>query len=693
MSGATRAGTSLGRPRSWFVRLRYSRILKTLVTAQLTAAVIILVRGFGWLQPLELDVYDWLRVAEAGHQRSDRVLLVGIDDKDYRRWGYPLPDDDLANLLERIAAWEPRAIAVDLFRDVPVPPDSGRLKDVLARHPNIIWAYKSEVGNNVAIPAPKWLRGSQRAVLADLATDRGNTVRRGLLYAEDRVENRLTLGMALALHYLAQDDIWVGPAPGDGLRLGRAVVGSIEDTRGPYVEPDVGGYQILLDFHGGPDAFRRVSIADVTQRDGVSHLVRGRSVIIGNTADSIHDSFSTPFDSWFGAERQVYGIVIHAHLADQLIRLALGEAKELHALSFGAEMVWILGWGVAGAVLGLLLPSLFWAVSVLLIGLALLAGIVWVAFAAALWLPGLPASLAWVGAAGMTNWVLRAAAGRERDQLRSMFERYLEPDLVKKMLRGHALPQLGGERREISVLFTDVSSFTTLAETMDPLVLAELVHHYFEGVCTAIEAEGGLIDEFIGDAVLALFAAVQDQPDHADRAVAAALAVDAFACQFSALQRSRGVDFGITRIGVHCGMAMVGNLGTRRRLKYGALGDVLNAGSRLEGLNKVIGTRICVSGAVVARCRRHLFRPIGAFVVKGRNEATDVFEPIDLRFCSRDRLALYKAAFEAVQAKRPEAIAQLAGLYEDNPSDPVVRFHKQRLEAGETGAAIVMTEK
>ena len=421
--------------------------------------------------------------------------------------------------------------------------------------------------------------------------------------------------------------------------------------------------------------------------------MRGRSVIIGNTADSIHDSFSTPFDSWFGGERQLYGIVIHAHLADQLIRLALGESKQLQALSSGVEMVWIWGWAVAGAVLGLLLPSLLWAVLVLLIGLALLAGIVWAAFAAALWLPGLPAGLAWVGAAGLTNWVLRAAAGRERDQVRSIFERYLEPVIVKKMRRGHAPPQLGGERREISVLFTDVSSFTTLAETMDPVVLAELVHEYFEGVCAAIEAEGGLIGEFIGDAVLALFAAAQDQPDHADRAVTAALAVDAFACQFSALQRSRGVDFGVTRIGVHCGMAMVGNIGTRRRLKYGALGDVLNAGSRLEGLNKLVGTRICVSGAVVARCRHHLFRPIGAFVVKGRHEATDVFEPVDLRFYNPDRLARYQAAFDAVRTKQPEAIVQLAGLYEVNPNDPVVRFHKQRLEAGETGAAIVMTEK
>jgi adenylate cyclase len=96
----------------------------------------------------------------------------------------------------------------------------------------------------------------------------------------------------------------------------------------------------------------------------------------------------------------------------------------------------------------------------------------------------------------------------------------------------------------------------------------------------------------------------------------------------SAKQEARGIHFGHTRIGVHTGIAMVGNVGTRSRLKYSALGDMLNTGSRLEGLNKTIGTRICVSGEIVGKAQRHRFRPIGSFVVKGRHAATDVFEPL-----------------------------------------------------------------
>src|SRR5262249_433807 len=160
---------------------------------------------------------------------------------------------------------------------------------------------------------------------------------------------------------------------------------------------------------------------------------------------------------------------------------------------------------------------------------------------------------------------------------------------------------------------------------MDPVVLGKIVNDYFEGVCGAIDAEGGMVTAFAGDGVMALFGAALDQLDHADHAVTAALAIDAFARDFAAQRHERAVPVGVTRIGVHCGPAMVGNIGSRSRLRYSAQGDVLNTGSRLEGLNKLIGTRVCVSGDVAAKTRQHKFRAIGSVVVKGRQEAIEVF--------------------------------------------------------------------
>jgi len=242
-------------------------------------------------------------------------------------------------------------------------------------------------------------------------------------------------------------------------------------------------------------------------------------------------------------------------------------------------------------------------------------------------------------------------------------------------------------------LCPDVAAFTTLSDTIEPEVLPAIYNDYFEGVCTAVFNEGGMVTEFVGDAVLAFFGAPHVQADHADRAVSAALVIDEFAQGFCAEQRARGVEFGHTRIGVHTGTAMVGNIGTRARLKYGAQGDLLNTGSRLDGLNKTIGTRVCVSGEVVRKARRHSFRPIGAFVVKGRQGATEVFEPIDPRFSDADEIDRYRIAFRALEAGQPEGGELFEALHREKPDDPCVSFHCRRLAAGETGTLIVMTEK
>jgi adenylate cyclase len=124
---------------------------------------------------------------------------------------------------------------------------------------------------------------------------------------------------------------------------------------------------------------------------------------------------------------------------------------------------------------------------------------------------------------------MHAASNRARALLRKSFEHFLPPAVITRMLASGTLPKLGGERREISVVFTDVAGFTTFSETVEPEFLASMCNDYFEGVCAAIFVEGGMVNEFIADAALAFFGAPVDQPDHADRAVSAALGIDAFA--------------------------------------------------------------------------------------------------------------------------------------------------------------------
>ncbi len=679
--------------RDRIARILRSASLKALIGAHIIVAGIIVVRGYGWLQPFELLIYDGLRVAWAGNAESNTVLLVGGTEADVEDFDWPLRDGDLADLLERIANWHPRVIGVDIYRDRPKPPGTERLAAVLARHKDIVWTFKLQDGAKPAIPPPAPLRGTDRAVLADVVTDSGNVVRRGLLYADDGVDNYTSMGMALAVGYLAVDHIRPAPAQGDQLRLGKALIAPLDDSRGPYTRLDGAGYQMLLDYHGGPHRFPFKSIGEIMRGNDAASLARGRAVIIGVTSESVKDAFSTPFGTGLGGEEPIWGITVHAHIADQLIRAAIDGAPSLRGLSRGGEDLWIWGWALAGMALGLLVRNPIPAAFGSTIGVLVLAGAVYQAFGIALLLPAAPAAIAWVGSAGLTNRVMYAASNRARALLRKSFEHYLPPAVIAQMLASETLPKLGGERREISVVFTDVAGFTTFSETVEPEFLAAVCNDYFEGVCAAIFAEGGMVNEFIGDAVLAFFGAPVDQPDHADRAVSAALGIDAFALRFSAEQEARGIHFGHTRIGVHTGIAMVGNVGTRSRLKYSALGDTLNTGSRLEGLNKTIGTRICVSGEIVGKAQRHRFRPIGSFVVKGRHAATDVFEPLAAEDLQSDRIGRYEAAFRIVMAGLPDAAEQFAALRRDYPEDPCIAFHCQRLAAGQTGTLIVMTEK
>ena len=215
----SRAETTPIRPlvsiRAGVGRVIQSDIFNALIAANVVAAAVILLYVYAWLQPLDLAVYDVLRVAWAGRAAASPVVVIGANESDIGRWGWPLHDEDLANILERLLAWKPRAIGVDLYRDRPVPPGSNRLSALLAAHPEIFWSFKLQEGSHAAIPAPQAVRGTERAVLADTLVDSDGVVRRGLLYADDGTTNYPGIGTALALAYLSGEGIHLGAAPDD----------------------------------------------------------------------------------------------------------------------------------------------------------------------------------------------------------------------------------------------------------------------------------------------------------------------------------------------------------------------------------------------------------------------------------------------------------------------------------------------
>ena len=197
----------------------------------------------------------------------------------------------------------------------------------------------------------------------------------------------------------------------------------------------------------------------------------------------------------------------------------------------------------------------------------------------------------------------------------------------------------------------------------------------------------------VGDAVHAIFGAPLDQPDHAKRAVACALAIDAYAVKFQAKNNANNVPLGLTRIGVNSGQAIIGNFGGEYFFDYTAYGDAVNVAARLEGANKQLGTRICISESVVEQIDGFEGRPAGTLLLKGKTQKLKAFEPLTKEKYESPATIGYIEAFSKLEAGDPvarQSFAALVGQYDD---DPLTNFHLGRLLADEASVEIEMTAK
>jgi len=207
------------------------------------------------------------------------------------------------------------------------------------------------------------------------------------------------------------------------------------------------------------------------------------------------------------------------------------------------------------------------------------------------------------------------------------FAHFVTKELVQRVIDNSISTELGGVREEITVVFTDVRDFTTIAESADPDILMHQTSRYFSVLSEAFLAEGGTIDKFIGDAVMVFWNAPNPQADHVERACRAVLAARLSCETLNAQFETEGLKPFFTRFGIHVGEAVVGNLGSSERMNYTALGNTVNLAARLEGLNKQFGTVILVSEAVYLRARHCFqFRAFESVIAKGMTKKTHVFE-------------------------------------------------------------------
>jgi adenylate cyclase len=283
--------------------------------------------------------------------------------------------------------------------------------------------------------------------------------------------------------------------------------------------------------------------------------------------------------------------------------------------------------------------------------------------------------------------MLREARRRqlEAERAHASLSRYFSPQIASRLAASGEGDGMEVHWREVATIFTDITGFTSLVETAPPEVLGELLNEYVGGMTDVVFAHEGTVAKVIGDAIQVLFNAPGEQPDYATRAIACALELDLWAEEFRARWKSRDVNFGVTRIGVHAGQALVGNFGGSRFFDYTAYGDTINTAARLESANKPLGTRICASAAVASAALNFKGRPVGDLMLRGRSEPLRAYEPLPDSAFQAPAAAQYAEAFaklEAGDATAMPAFAALVGLHAD---DTLAGFHLRRLLNGAKG--------
>lgn len=598
----------------------------------------------------------------------ENIVIVTVNEDTLNPFPYRSPIDRgfLAGLVERIAVARPKAIGIDILFDQATEPEKdAALQQAIAasRVPVVLASAGHEDGllasqlDYLAGFAPGTPRG-----LATLARDPFDGVVRELFAGrEGSTGFQPAFASAMAV------------AGGD---LGPAAIGTKRRSKVYYRTQN-------------SEPFPIPTYPADTVQVLPEEWFRDKYVLIGVDL-ALDDRHLTSFIALNGvADGTLPGVVLHAHALAQILT-----GDRLVPAGFpGAALMFLAGMVLAGWIAWRPLPVLFKPPLIILVLIAM-----WTVSAVlfsrlGLFVPVVGPSILVAGLSGLVAFLAWKRDREERRFLERAFSQYVSPAVVKTIVANPAMLRLGGERRIITCIFTDLQGFTTLSESLEPEEIARVLNGYLDRICNLFVAHGATIDKVIGDAVVGFFGAPAEQSDHADRAVRLAMAVDSLSEEFRHDMAAVGHSVGITRIGIHSGAAIVGNFGGERFFDYTAIGDTVNTAARLEGANKYVSTRICVSSATVERCHNTQFRPSGTIYLKGKTKGIEAFEPVGEAGAGTCALHEYVAAYGKLHRGGNGAKREFERLARKYPQDRLVAFHRERLEKGEKGTDIILSEK
>lgn len=688
-----------------------------LLAGALAAALALPLWGLGWLDRWENATWAWRAAAMAGPGKATPGICLVYLDQASLDWAkresdlsWPWPRSIYSEALAFCRRAGAASVAFDILFLEPSfygVDDDAALAAALGEGPGVVLGVPvaGSLGTQAAWPAsdrraglrieglPAWLAAGQgEAVKARAASfpvpelaaaaawlggvhddpDADAVFRRATLFKV--FDGKAVPSLALASHLAALAR--QGKRPALSIAPGALRVGERE------VPLDRAGRAILR-FRGEQAAYRTFSMAAILQselriREGGKPVVdpaelKDAHVLFAFSAPGLLDLRPTPL------RRVAPGAEVHATALDNLLSgdfIATVPAwlSALTVLASALAAGWLAAMGRGPWQMGAV------AATFLLLPFA---GAFWT-YRLGFWWPVIPHAVAGGAAAfgGITAGFL--VERRARRFIRQAFEFYLSKDVIERIMKDPAGLKLGGERRELTIFFSDLQGFTSISERLSPEALIELLNDCLGDLTDIVLEENGTFDKYVGDAIVAFWNAPLSQPDHAERACRAAIRCQRRLAERRAeLARRTGVELRV-RIGLNTGEAVVGNMGSRKKFNFTVLGDAANLASRLEGANKAFGTGILVSETVwSATGGRFVGREVGLIRVVGRKEPVRVFELAGLPGEERPGLfAGYAAALALLRAGRP---GEACRAFEQAGTDPLSRAYATRLRELERG--------
>jgi adenylate cyclase len=619
---------------------------------------------------MEWKIYDlqFRRFGNHPERASRDIVMVKIDDLSVDRMAendfgrFPWPRDTYAVLLDYLRRAAPKVVTFDvMFLEedkskvgdrsgadadaalVTATKEMGRVihavdvNDTMAlpAEPSAITFHlpqSIEQHSSVKLPFPALAKSSRMLGNTFVVYDADGPIRRAVPFVRQGNAFYPSLAVATAMLALNVDPSSVA-MDAEGLHLGSRTIPLFDVTQ-EYVDK-IQARHILIPYKAGAfagdertvttyrsyrfwDLFLSELQIEANKKPEVDpSLFHDKIVFVGTTAAGLHDLFQTPY----GDEGKIPGMQIHAAVVDGILsNTFLRRARMTPSLALPALTALVVG--LAGVYLN------FWWTILVALGIAGLdAGVVVSSFEGGVWMPFVPAGLTILFAEFSSVAYKYFIEDRAKRQVHSLFARFVSPAVVKELVKDPTKARLGGYRKDMSVLFSDIRGFTTISEANQPEAVIDQLNEYFTQMVDLLFRNKGTLDKFVGDMIMALFNAPLDDPDHADHAVQMGLGMLRELETLNQKWQSEGKPRFDIGIGINTGDMITGMLGSEKTLSYTVIGDNVNLGSRLESLNKEYKTHIIISEATYRRLKgSYNINPLGSVKVKGKTREVAIYE-------------------------------------------------------------------